>query len=83
MGRWSKFLFLSQSEGALVGEVQEGAEGGLTLAGGVPLPQTGTRPPHLHTLHPVPFPQSIYHSLSLCIEELFNVCLLFPPTPHL
>ena len=78
MGRWSKFLFLSQSEGALVGEVQERAEGDLTLAGGVPLPQTGILPPHPHALHPVCFPQSIYHSLS-CIEELFNVCLLVPP----
>ena len=62
-----------------MGEVQERAEGDLTLAGGVPLPQTGTLPPHPHTLHPVPFPQNICHSLSLCIEELFNVCLLFPP----
>ena len=62
-----------------MGEVQERAEGDLMLAGGVPLPQTGTLPPHLHTLHPVPFPQSIYQNLSLCSEELFNVCLLFPP----
>lgn len=50
MGWWSQFLFLSQSEGALVGEAQERAEGDLTLAGGVPLPQTGILPPHPHAL---------------------------------